>query len=49
VVKRVINGVEEFAAIFPSLPAGTHKIFPGTDKSTDITIFAGQVGEVDLR
>lgn len=50
VVKRRINGVEEFAAVFPSVPTGTHRVSGGKPyKSDRVTIFANQVAEVDYR
>jgi len=52
VVERTINDVKEFAAVFPSLPAGTHTLYTPDSKSrkfTDVTIFGGQVTEVDKR
>ena len=49
VVKRTINGSDEYAAVFPSLPVGTHTVAPATRISARVTIFAGCVAEVDKR
>ena len=53
VVERVINGVTEYAAVFPELPVGTHTVYvpsqDGKSRGADITIFAGQVAEMDER
>ena len=49
VVGRSVNGSDVYAAVFPSLPVGTHTLAPATKLSAKVTIFAGQVAEVDKR
>jgi len=54
VVGRTVNGVLEFAAVYPKLPAGEHSLECSnlTDIAYDsrtVTIYARQVTEIDLR
>jgi TIR domain len=53
VVKRMINNAIEYAAVFPSLPAGNHTLaLPVRLKGhlyLHFTVFAGQVAEIDVR
>lgn len=49
VVERTINGQREYAAIFSSVPAGSWTLSTKDDGPFEVTIFAGQIAEIDLR
>lgn len=53
-VRRTINGATECAAVFPKVLEGRHNVDMGLPRIKgklyiDITVFAGQVAEIDLR
>jgi hypothetical protein len=48
-VERTIDDKEVFAAIFPRLPTGTYDVVGYGDIVRGLTIFPGEVAEIDWR
>lgn len=54
IVERLVNGRSVFAAVFPRLPTGDYDVYGMLNgkivhKAEEITVFPGEVAEVDWR
>jgi hypothetical protein len=50
VIERVVNARREFAAVFPSLPAGGYRLWgPDGGSPAEVAIVEGEVTQVDWR
>jgi hypothetical protein len=49
VVQRTINGKQEYAAIFSGVPVGSSWTLSANGGTIVVSIFGGQIAEIDLR